>query len=76
MQKMEILRELDVYLSREDAQLFRVVSNSKFVSAGGKWYEKKIETNFSSCIVSDINMEHMWMATAGIGSRFAAADRG
>lgn len=38
---MEILRELDVYLSREDAQLFRVVSNSKFVLVGGKWYEKK-----------------------------------
>ena len=56
---MEILRELDVYLSREDAQLFRVVSNSKFVTVGGKWYEKKIETNFSSCIVSYINMEHM-----------------
>lgn len=56
---MEILRELDVYLSREDAQLFRVVSNSKFVLVGGKWYEKKIETNFSSCIVSDINMEHI-----------------
>ena len=59
MQKMEILRELDVYLSREDAQLFRVVSNSKFVLVGGKWYEKKIETNFSSYTVSDINMEHI-----------------
>ena len=59
MRKKEILRELDVYLSREDSHLFRVVSNSKFVSVGGKWYEKKIETNFSSCIVSYINMEHM-----------------
>ena len=51
-------------------------SNSKFVSVGGKWYEKKIETNFSSCIVSYINMEHMWMAAAGIGGQFAVADRG
>ena len=59
MRKKEILRELDVYLSREDSHLFRVVSNSKFVSVGGKWYEKKIETNFSSCIVSYINMEYM-----------------
>ena len=59
MRKKEILRELDVYLSREDSHLFRVVSNSKFVSVGGKWYEKKIETNFSSCIVSYINLEHM-----------------
>lgn len=59
MQKMEILRELDVYLSREDFHLFRMVSNSKFVLVGGKWYEKKIETNFSSCIVSYINMEHI-----------------
>ena len=59
MRKKEILRELDDYLSREDSHLFRVVSNSKFVSVGGKWYEKKIETNFSSCIVSYINMEHM-----------------
>ena len=59
MRKKEILRELDVYLSREDSHLFRVVSNSKFVSVGGKWHEKKIETNFSSCIVSYINMEHM-----------------
>ena len=59
MRKKEILRELDVYLSREDSHLFRVVSNSKFVSVGGKWYEKKIETNFSSCIVSYMNMEYM-----------------
>ena len=51
--------ESDVYHSREDSHLFRVVSNSKFVSMGGKWYEKKIETNFSSCIVSYINMEYM-----------------
>ena len=34
MRKKEILRELDVYLSREDSHLFRVVSNSKFVSVG------------------------------------------
>ena len=47
------------YLNREDFHLFRVVSNSKFVLVGGKWYEKKIETNFSSRIVSYINMEHM-----------------
>ena len=43
---------------------------------GGKWYEKKIETNFSSCIVSYINMEYMRMAATGIGGRFAVADRG
>lgn len=35
------MRESDVYHSREDSHLFRVVSNSKFVSMGGKWYEKK-----------------------------------
>ena len=35
------MRELDVYLSREDSRLLRVVSNRKFVSVGGKWYEKK-----------------------------------
>ena len=51
-------------------------SNSKFVSVGGKSMRKKSKRIFSSCIVSYINMEHMWMAAAGVGGRFAAADRG
>ena len=48
-----------MFISVEDFHLFLVVVANKFVSVGGKWYEKKIETILAAALSAILIWEYM-----------------